>query len=135
MHLTPYIIFTGNAEEALNFYKDIFNGEIISVSRYKDSPAKVEEGWADKIIHARLKFDDNLLMLSDGHKSDNSTTNESLQLSVEIEDENKIKEVFEKLSSGGKIKLPLAKQFWGALFGMLEDKFGVHWMLNHEEKK
>lgn len=135
MQLTPYLIFTGNAEEVLNFYKDVFNGEILMLSRYGDSPSPVEDDWKNKIIHARLKFDDNLLMLSDGNKNDQSLPNESVQLSVEVEDENRIKEVFDKLSAGGKVKLPLGKQFWGATFGMLVDKFGVHWMLNHEEKK
>ena len=56
-------------------------------------------------------------------------------MSVEVDDENKIEEVFNKLAEGGKVTMPLAKQFWGATFGMLQDKFGVNWMFNHEDKK
>ena len=134
MHLTPYLNFAGNAEEVLNFYKDAFGGEIIMLSRYADSPMPVDEDWKNKIIHSRLKFDDNLIMISDGPKDYNVGVTDSIQLSVEVEDENKMEEIFNKLAEGGTVKLPLAKQFWGAKFGMLQDKFGISWMLNHEEK-
>jgi PhnB protein len=134
-HLVPYLHFNGEAEEALHFYKDVFNGEIIVLSRYADSPMQVEEDWKNKIVHARLKFDDNLIMISDSHNGQLASKEGNIQLSVEVDDEKKIEEVFNKLAEGGKITLPLAKQFWGATFGMLQDKFGVNWMFNHEEKK
>ena len=135
MKLNPYLHFEGNAEEVLNFYKDVFDGEIIMLSRYGDSPMQVDEDWKDKIIHARLKFGDSLLMISDGPKDFKTTTNGNIQLSVEMDDDNKMEEVFNKLAEGGKITMPLQKQFWGARFGMLTDKFGTGWMFNHEEKK
>lgn len=134
-HLVPYLHFNGEAEEVLNFYKDVFNGEIIVLNRYADSPMQVNEDWKNKIIHARLKFDNNIIMISDSHNGQLAYKQGNIQLSVEVEDEKKIEEVFNKLAAGGKVTMPLAKQFWGATFGMLQDKFGVNWMFNHEEKK
>jgi len=135
MELTPYLNFEGNAEEVLNFYKDALDGEIVMVSRYKDAPMPFDEDWKDKIMHARLKFGKSLIMISDGPKDFKTTFNGNIQLSIEVEDENKMEEVFNKLAAGGKITMPLQKQFWGAKFGMLVDKFGTGWMLSREEKK
>jgi PhnB protein len=134
-HLVPYLHFNGEAEEVLNFYKDVFNGEVIALNRYADSPMQVTENWKNKIIHARLKFGDNIIMISDSHNGQLASKEGNIQLSVEVDDEKKIEEVFNKLAEGGKVTMPLAKQFWGATFGMLQDKFGVNWMFNHEEKK
>lgn len=134
-HLVPYLHFNGNAEEVLNFYKEAFNGEILLISRYSDSPMQVEENWKNKIVHSRLKFGNNIIMVSDSHNGQLASKEGNIQLSVEVDDENKIEEVFNKLAEGGKATMPLAKQFWGAMFGMLQDKFGVNWMFNHEEKK
>ena len=135
MELTPYLNFEGNAEEVLNFYKDALDGEIVMVSRYKDAPMPFDEDWKDKIMHARLKFGKSLVMISDGPKDFKTTFNGNIQLSIEVEDENKMEEVFNKLAAGGKVTMPLQKQFWGAKFGMLVDKFGTGWMLSREEKK
>jgi PhnB protein len=135
MKLTPYLHFEGNAEEVLNFYKDALGGEIVMLSRYGDSPMPVDEDWKNKIIHGRLKFDDNLIMVSDGAKNFKTTFNGNIQLSVEVEDEDKMEGIFNKLAEGGKVTMPLAHQFWGAKFGMLVDKFGTAWMLNHEDKQ
>ncbi len=134
-HLVPYLHFNGEAEEVLNYYKDAFDGEIIVLSRYGDSPMQVNEDWKNKIIHARLKFGANLIMISDSHNGQLAFKEGNIQLSVEVDDEKKMEEVFNKLAAGGKVTMPLAKQFWGATFGMLQDKFGVNWMFNHEEKK
>lgn len=134
-HLVPYLHFNGNAEEVLNFYKDAFEGEIIMLNRYGDSPMKSDESLKDKIIHSRVKFGDNILMISDSFNGELASTGGNMQLSVEVDDGNKIEQVFNKMAEGGKVTMPLAKQFWGATFGMLQDKFGVNWMFNYEEKK
>jgi PhnB protein len=133
-HLVPYLHFNGEAEEVLNYYKDAFDGEVIALSRYADSPMQVNDDWKNKIIHARLKFGDNVIMISDSHNGQLASKEGNIQLSVEVDDEKKMEAVFNKLAEGGKVTMPLAKQFWGATFGMLQDKFGVNWMFNHEEK-
>ena len=109
-HLVPYLHFNGNAEEVLNFYKDAFNGEITVLNRYGDSPMKTDESLKDKIIHSRVKFGDNIIMISDSFNGQLTHTGGNIQMSVEVDDEIKIEEVFNKLAEGGKVTMPLAKQ-------------------------
>ncbi len=134
MKLTPYIHFNGDAEEALHFYKEVFHGEIISLNRYGDSPMTSGEAQKNKIIHSRLQFGDNLIMISDSMEGHMMAIGGNVQLSVEVHDKVQMETVFSQLAAGGKITMPLQDQFWGATFGMLVDKFGVSWMFNHENK-
>jgi len=134
MKLNPYLIFSGNAEEVLNFYKDALGGEITMLSRYGDSPMPTDEDYKNKVMHSRLVFDGNLVMISDDMKGHPVSTGGNVQLSIEVESLDRINEVFEKMSEGGKVTLPLQDMFWGARFGMLQDKFGINWMFNHELK-
>jgi len=131
MKMNPYLIFEGNAEEVLNFYKDALGGDILMLSRYGDSPEKTDEEWKHKIIHSRLQFGDNLLMISDGFKGYKTEGKGNIQLSLEMDSEEQLHEVFNKMSEGGNVTMPVAKQFWGAHFGMLIDKFGIAWMFNY----
>ena len=135
MKLTPYLHFAGNAEEAFNFYKDALGGEVIRLSRYGDSPMPSDEDYKQKIIHSRLQFGDNLIMISDSFKGQPFSTHGNIQLSVEIEDASEMEDIFNEMAEGGTVTMPLAHQFWGAKFGMLKDKFGVSWMFNCEQKK
>lgn len=132
MKLTPYIHFAGNAEEALHFYVSALDGEIAVLSRYGDSPMPVDEDYKQKIIHARLVFGDNMIMISDTFKGNEVHSNGNIQLSMEMNDKAQMEKVFAKMAEGGKITMPLQEQFWGATFGMLVDKFGVSWMFNKE---
>ena len=135
MKLTPYIYFGGNAREALGFYKNVLNGEIQQLGTYGESPMPTDEDYKDKVMHARLVFDENMIMVSDVFKGQPVSINENIQLSIEMDNENKMDEVFNKMAEGGTVTMPLADQFWGAKFGMLKDKFGVNWMFNCEKKK
>ena len=136
MKLSPYILFSGNAEEAVNFYAEVLSGEVLMISRFADSPQPVDEDWKQKIMHARIAFGkDNILMISDGFKGYDAPKESNIQLSIEIDSVEEINAVFEKLSAGGEVKMALQDTFWGARFGMLKDKFGISWMLNHELKK
>ena len=132
MKVIPYLFFTGNAEEVLNFYKEAFDGEILMVSRYADSPMPVPEEQKQKIMHARLSFAGNTIMISDSYKDGGKAPGGNITLSVEVPDKPQLEKVFSKMAAGGKITMPLQDQFWGATFGMLDDKFGVSWMFNHE---
>jgi PhnB protein len=135
MRLTPYINFAGNAEEALNFYANAFGGKVAFMQRYGESPVPSDEDYKNKVMHARLEFNDNILMVSDVFKGQPVSTNGNIQLSIEMFDESKMREVFNTLAEGGRITMPLEKQFWGAIFGMLQDKFGVSWMFNCDIKQ
>ncbi|HLK29423.1 MAG TPA: VOC family protein [Puia sp.] len=135
MKLNPYLNFDGNAEEAVNFYKDALGGEIAMLTRFGESPMPSGDDEKNRIMHARIVFGDNIIMISDTMKGHDFSTKGNIQLSIGLDDEAKTHEIFEKLSAGGTVTMPLAKQFWGDLFGMFQDKFGVNWMLNCTEKK
>ncbi|HVM88950.1 MAG TPA: VOC family protein [Puia sp.] len=130
MKLNPYLNFDGNAEEAINFYKDALGGEIAMLTRFEESPMPTSEEEKQRIMHAQIVFGDNMIMISDTMKGTPFSTNGNIQLSIGLDDEAKTRKLFDKLSAGGRITMPLAKQFWGGLFGMFQDKFGVDWMLN-----
>jgi PhnB protein len=135
MKLVPYLNFNGNAEEALKFYEEIFDGEITQLGRFGESPMPCEESDKNKIMHARLVFDGNLIMVSDTMNSRPVTPGGMIQLSLDVDDVERLEKVFSKMSEGGNVTMPLADQFWGAKFGMLVDKFGISWMFNSELKK
>lgn len=135
MKLTPYIHFQGNAEQAMSFYAEALGGDIIAISRYGDSPMPVDEDYKNKVIHGRLQFGNNVIMISDTFKGKTIGTEGNIQLSVEISEEGQIDEVFKRMAEGGTVTMELQDQFWGARFGMLKDKFGVNWMFNYETKK
>ena len=134
MKLIPYLHFAGNAREVLNFYKDALGGNIVQLGTYGESPMPSDEDYKDKVMHARFVFDGNMIMVSDVFKGQPVSTNGNIQLSVDVDNESKLDEVFNKMAEGGSVTMPLADQFWGAKFGMLQDKFGVSWMFNCEKK-
>ncbi len=129
MKLIPYLHFNGNCEEALNTYIDILGGSGQVVSRFGDNPSfQVPDDFKNKVMHASMIFDDNVIMMSD-------TTRRIYQgngavMSINDGNEERIRLIFEKLSAGGEVTMPLEKQFWGSLFGQVIDKFGIHWMLS-----
>jgi PhnB protein len=135
MKLTPYIHFAGNAREALEFYRHALGGEVPFLNTYGESPMPSDEDYKDKIMHARLVFDGNTLMVSDVFKGQPVSTNGNVQLSIDTGDVDQLNEVFAKMAEGGKVTMELQDTFWGARFGMLIDKFGVSWMFNCELKK
>jgi len=132
--LVPYLSFQGNCEQALNFYKECFGGEI-TLSRYSESPMKVPEDFKSKILHGRFKSEAIEFFASDRTSEDKITKGNSLTLSIEFTNEAEQEKVFKLLSAGGNITMPLQDMYWNAKFGMLTDKFGFDWMLDCEKPK
>ncbi|GAB3900378.1 VOC family protein [Larkinella knui] len=136
--INPYLNFKGNTEEAFNFYKSVFGGEFIMVQRFKDTPegerVSAEEG--DKIMHISLPIGKgNILMGTDalesmGHKL---TAGNNFQLSIGTDSQQEADAIFNALSAGGQVEVPLGRMFWGAYFGMFTDKFGITWMVSFDE--
>jgi PhnB protein len=135
MKLIPYITFNGNCEEALNFYRNAIGGEIVSIGRYGDSPMQVTEEYKQKILHARIQIGEYLLMASDSMPDKGSIAGNNISLSIEWDNASDMEIAYNKLAEGGKKTMPLGDMFWGARFGMLTDKYGIHWMFNCEKKK
>lgn len=133
--LVPYVNFQGNAEEALNFYSAALGGEVVMLSRYGEAPMPCDESEKQWIMHARLVFGENMIMISDTPKNRPFGVTGNIQLSIQMDDAAEMETVFNKIAGGGTVIMPLADQFWGSKFGMLTDKFGVNWMFNCELKK
>ena len=134
--LNPYLNFNGNTEEAFNFYKSVFGGDFLTFQRFRDTPMadQIPADVQDKIMHVALAIGNgNMLMATDAIESMGQTltngNNYSLSLTTESEEETE--KLYNALSAGGKIVMPLEKAFWGAYFGMFEDKFGIQWMVNY----
>ncbi|CAN5431750.1 VOC family protein [soil metagenome] len=131
--LTPYLNFQGNTEEALKFYRSVFGGEL-ELSRFGDFP-NAPAGFEDKIMHGTLKGDDISFMASEGMPGGTIVVGDNVNMSLSGVNEEKLANIFNSLAEGGNVIMPLAKQMWGDKFGMLIDKFGIHWLVNITAKK
>ncbi|MBV9332646.1 MAG: VOC family protein [Candidatus Eremiobacteraeota bacterium] len=134
MQLEPYLFFKGNCEEALNFYKDIFGGEIEGLSRWEEMPEgtegpQVTPETANRVMHASFRAPGIAFMASDA--TPGKTYGEGpMSMSLGTSDVAEAERVFNRLGEGGNVEMPLTDMFWGAKFGMLTDKFGIDWMIN-----
>jgi PhnB protein len=133
--INPYIHFNGNAEEAFTFYKSVFGGEFSRILRYKDlsSPEfPIAENDANRLMHIALPIGkSNVLLASDcleimGQVTENDNRN---TISISAETREEADKLFNGLSAGGKIEMPIADGPFGAYFGMFADKYGVEWMV------
>jgi PhnB protein len=131
MKLIPYLSFPGNCKEALNHYQKIFNGNISNVSRFGET-FPVADDQKNRVMHARLAFGDNMLMFSDNMPGKLVDFGNGISLSIGLTDEAEARSVFGQLAEGGKITMPMEKQFWGAIFGQVKDRYGINWMINCE---
>lgn len=127
-----YLTFPGNCEEALNFYKNCLGGEIGTLSRFGDSPVDAPEEHKNRVMHAEFKADGIFFMASDSMPEHPVGPGDMVTLSINLTDAQDQETIFNRLAEGGTVTMPLEKTFWGAMFGMVTDKFGIHWMLNRE---
>jgi len=130
--ITPYLFFPGECEEALNYYAKCLNGEISAVQRFGDAEMPVDDHYKDKIMHAEFKADDIHFMASDGPPHKKIEHGNNVHLSINLDDPGLQKQIFDRLADGGTVTMDLQDTFWGARYGMLIDKYGIHWMLNCE---
>ena len=130
MQVEPYLFFEGRCEEALEFYRGALGAEVTALMRGKDSPdpAMVPPGGVDKVIHARIRIGETLLMASDG-RCEGRPTFQGFALSLTAPSEIEAARLFAVLSEGGQVHMPLTKTFFSPSFGMVADRFGVSWMI------
>ncbi|MDN5203638.1 VOC family protein [Fulvivirgaceae bacterium BMA10] len=140
--INPYLTFNGTCEEAFNFYKSVFGGEFQYVGRFKDMPENPEyavpESDKEKIMHISLPISqETVLMGSDSSEAFGKVSVEGNNFSISINTDtvDETTRIFNGLSEGGKVTMPLNKTFWGAFFGMFTDRFGIHWMISCELKE
>jgi PhnB protein len=134
-NLNPYLVFHGNAEEAMNFYCECLGATIAAKNTFKEYNAPVPDNYKNNIMHMRIKGDGIDLMASDDMPNQPVIVGSNISLSLELNNEREQDKIFSMLSKGGKVTMPLENQIWGDRFGMLTDKYGINWMLNcHIEK-
>jgi PhnB protein len=135
--MNPYLNFDGTAEDAFNFYKSVFGGEFTGVHKMSDTPhaEALPENERNRIMHIALPIDGNTtLMASDtlpsmGHKVSEGN---NVHISLHPQSREEADKLFNGLSAGGTIEMPLEDTFWGAYFGSFRDKYGINWMINYD---
>jgi PhnB protein len=129
MQLDPYLFFRGNAKEAMQFYQGVFGGEL-TMQKIGEAPpeAQMPGSNPDDLMHAKLSGGAVTLMASDSQQASEKMA--KVELSISGNEEILLRDMFNKLAEGGKVRMPLEKQFWGDTFGALTDKYGVDWMFN-----
>lgn len=128
----PYLTFSGRCEEALEFYKQTVDAQVLFVMRFSESPEPpppgvLSPGFENKIMHCHFKIGASSLMASDG--CDDKESFGGFSLCLNAVDEADAQARFHALAEGGEITMPLGKTFWSPCFGMLKDKFGLRWMI------
>ena len=127
--LSPYLNFNGKAGEAMKFYQSVLGGDL-HIQTFGDAGMAQSDREKDLTLHAALTSDGITLFASDGRPDQEVRFGNNVHLSLQGDDAAKLTGYFNGLAAGGQVDMPLAKQFWGDTFGMLTDKFGVHWMVN-----
>lgn len=133
--IIPYLNFNGNAAEALEFYAKALAGKVVQQQTFGGANMAQDESMKDKILHAVFEAGDLKLMVSDCPPGVAVSEGNQVSLSLNFNDLDSIEKTFAALSEGGQITMPMQDTFWGARFGMTKDKFGVHWMFNHDYQK
>ncbi len=137
MKVHSYLNFAGNAEEVFSFYKSVFGGEFSSVVRFKDMPMEgvtIPAEDQDKMMHIALPLgEDNVLMASDALESlgQQVVQGNNVYISLHPDSREEADRIFNALSQGADIEMPIDDQVWGDYFGSLKDKFGIGWMVNY----
>ena len=134
--VNPYLTFDGNCSEAFDFYRSVFGGEFATVMRFSEMPggSPIAESLADRVMHIAMPIGTSVLMGSDTmpEMGPPFVPGNNFTVAVGPESEDETRRIFDGLASGGITTMPLNSTFWGALFGMLTDKFGVQWMVNFD---
>lgn len=133
MKIEPYLFFDGRCEEAIEFYQKALGAKVEFLMRNAESPEPpppgvLPPGSEDKICHATVRIGGAPVMMSDG-MCGGDTRFKGFSLSLDCPDEGAAREAFAALADGGRITVPLEKTFWAPLFGMVNDRFGVGWMV------
>ncbi|AJY73405.1 VOC family protein [Paenibacillus beijingensis] len=127
--LRPYI-FTEDAREQAAFYAAALQGEIVDVKTFGEMPGAAES-MKDRVMHLQLQAAGQLFYLADAESVERGN---GIDLTLEFGSDEETARAFEALSEGGSVKMPLARMFWGTLFGRVEDRFGVSWQLATQQQ-
>jgi len=136
--VNPYLTFNGNCLEAFDHYKKVFGGDFIANQKFKDEPGSNHPASeAGKIMHISLQLSPGYMLMGSDTAASMEPVKQSdnISLSINTTSRKEADDVFEGLSQGGKVTMPLENTFWGSYFGMLIDKFGIHWLVSFAESR
>jgi PhnB protein len=130
MQVQSYLFFDGRCDEALEFYKKAIGAKVGMLMRFKDGPDQTmcNPGNSEKVMHATLQIGDTTVLASDGRNTGQPKF-EGFALTINAANEAEADRTFNALGEGGEVTMPLTKTFFSPRFGMLKDRFGVHWMV------
>jgi PhnB protein len=131
--IEPYLFFNGSCEQAVEFYRKALGAEVEMMMRYKESPeplppGKLPPGFEEKIMHSSFRVGGTLVMASDGCENGKPKF-EGFSLSLSVPNKAEAERAFAALAKGGQVQMPLTKTFWSPCFGMVQDRFGIGWMI------
>lgn len=137
MNLIAYMAFGGNCEEAMNFYKSVLGGEVTMLMRFGEAPddVAVSDAYKDKIMHAQLEFEGNILYMSDTWEGQRVSTDGNISLNINFDSEKGLEDVYNALKEKGQVTMELQDTFWGAKYGSVIDQFGTNWSLNYGQSE
>src|SRR4051812_42065865 len=132
--IQPYLFFNGSCEQAIEFYRTALGAEVDMMMRFKDSPepaqpGMVPPGFENKIMHTSFRVGQTTVMASDGCSAEKSQF-DGFSLSLSVPSEAEADRAFAALANGGQVRMPLTKTFWSPRFGMVQDRFGIGWMIS-----
>jgi PhnB protein len=135
--ITPYLYFNGRAAQAVEHYQHILGAKVEVVLKFSDIPdANPSDANKNRVAHAALRIDGQLLMLSDGMSGDPIGRDSNVYVSLDFDDETELTKRFDALAATGKTVLAIHDTFWGGKLGMLSDEFGIHWIfVTSQERK
>ena len=131
MKVEPYLNFNGRCDEAIEFYKKAVGAKVQMLMRFKECPEpqpNMDPAMGNKVMHAAMQVGQTTVMASDGH-CNGTTKFDGITLTISTASDAEAQKIFKALSEGGQITMPLNKTFFSSQFGMLADRFGVHWMV------
>ena len=131
MKVEPYLNFNGRCDEAIEFYKKAVGAKVQMLMRFRECPEpqpNMDPAAANKVMHAALQIGQTTVMASDG-RCTGTTKFDGITLAISTATDAEAQKIFKALSEGGQVTMPLNKTFFSSQFGMLADRFGVHWMV------
>ena len=132
--IQPYLFFGGRCQEAIDYYKTAVGAEVEMLMRFSDSPepmppGMLAPGFEDKVMHSSFRVGGSTILASDGCTPSDGAEKKGYSLALMVPSEAEADRAFNALADGGEVGMPLSKTFWSPRYGMVKDRFGVHWMV------
>lgn len=132
--LNVYLVTDGNGREAVEFYKEVFNAEVLAIQTFGDGPSSpdhpIPPEAKDRIMHASLQIGGSVLMLSDTFPGMEHTIGNHITVTVNTDTADEATSIFNKLEVGGEVKMPIQETFWSPAYGSVTDKYGVQFQIS-----